>query len=60
MCLSLDFVFYKISVYFFWKYHFGLLSFWIQARPIVLNYINKTSGVILILLGLKLATEQKS
>lgn len=38
----------------------GLLSFWIQARPIVLNYINKTSGVILILLGLKLASEQKN
>ena len=38
----------------------GLLSFWIQARPIVLNYINKTSGFILILLGLKLASEQRN
>ena len=37
-----------------------LLSFWIQARPIVLNYINKTSGFILILLGLKLASEQRN
>ncbi|WP_368028709.1 LysE family translocator [Arcobacter sp. s6] len=38
----------------------GTLSFWIQARPIVLKYINKTSGVILIGLGLKLAMEQKA
>lgn len=38
----------------------GLLSFWIKAKPIVLKYINKTSGVILILLGLKLATEQRT
>ena len=37
----------------------GTLSFWIQARPIVLKYINKTSGVILIGLGLKLATQQR-
>ncbi|MDZ7817664.1 MAG: LysE family translocator [Aliarcobacter sp.] len=37
----------------------GLLSFWIKSRPSVLNYINKTSGVIFILLGLKLASEQK-
>lgn len=38
----------------------GLLSFWIKARPIVLNYINKTSGVILVLLGLKLALSEKN
>lgn len=37
----------------------GLMSFWIQTRPIVLEYINKTSGFILIALGLKLATEQR-
>lgn len=38
----------------------GLLSFWIKTKPIVLKYINKTSGVVLILLGLKLATEQRN
>lgn len=37
----------------------GTLSWWIKARPAVLNYINKTSGVILILLGIKLALSQK-
>lgn len=38
----------------------GVLSFWIKARPIVLNYINKTSGVILVSLGLKLALSEKN
>lgn len=38
----------------------GVLSFWIKARPIVLNYINKTSGVILVALGLKLALSEKN
>lgn len=38
----------------------GLLSFWIKTRPSVIKYIHKTSGVILIGLGLKLATEQRS
>lgn len=38
----------------------GLLSFWLKARPIVLNYINKTSGVILIALGLKLALSERN
>jgi len=37
----------------------GLLSFWIQNRPIVLKYIHKTSGLILIGLGLKLALEER-
>ncbi len=37
----------------------GLLSFWIQTRPMVLEYIHKTSGVILIALGLKLALFDK-
>lgn len=37
----------------------GLMSFWIQTRPMVLEYINKASGFILIALGLKLATEQR-
>lgn len=38
----------------------GSLSFWIQTRPLVFKYINKTSGVIIILLGIKLATEQRN
>jgi len=37
----------------------GILSSWIKARPIVLKYIHKTSGVILVGLGLKLALSQK-
>jgi threonine/homoserine/homoserine lactone efflux protein len=37
----------------------GALSFWIKARPLVLKYINRTSGVILIGLGFKLATSEK-
>lgn len=38
----------------------GMLSSWIKARPIVLNYIHKTSGTILVVLGLKLALSEKS
>lgn len=38
----------------------GLLSFWIKTRPYVLNYIHKTSGTILIALGVKLALEDRS
>lgn len=37
----------------------GLLSFWIQKRPIVLKTIHRTSGMILIGLGLKLALEKR-
>jgi threonine/homoserine/homoserine lactone efflux protein len=38
----------------------GLLSFWIKTRPIILKYIHKTSGIILIGLGLKLALEERN
>ena len=38
----------------------GLLSFWIQTRAVALKYINKTSGVISIGLGLKLVIGQKA
>jgi len=38
----------------------GLLSFWIKTRPMVLQYIHKTSGVILIALGLRLALEKRA
>ena len=37
----------------------GTLSLQIQARPKVLQYINKTSGLILIGLGIKLAMQQR-
>lgn len=37
----------------------GNLSSWIKARPIVLNYINNTSGIILVALGIKLALSEK-
>jgi threonine/homoserine/homoserine lactone efflux protein len=38
----------------------GNLSSWIKARPNVLNYINNTSGIILVALGIKLALSEKS
>jgi threonine/homoserine/homoserine lactone efflux protein len=38
----------------------GLLSIWIKSRPSVLSYMNKTSGIVFIVLGLKLASEQKN
>jgi len=38
----------------------GLLSFWIKKRPIVLKYIHRTSGVILIGLGFKLALQNRN
>lgn len=38
----------------------GLLSVWIKTRPIVLNYIHKTSGSILVILGIKLALEERN
>jgi threonine/homoserine/homoserine lactone efflux protein len=38
----------------------GLLSFWIKTRPMILRYIHRTSGIILIGLGLKLALEKRN
>ena len=38
----------------------GLFSFWIQTREFVLKAIFKTSGAILILLGIKLALEERN
>jgi threonine/homoserine/homoserine lactone efflux protein len=38
----------------------GLLSIWIKSRPSVLAHMNKTSGIVFIVLGLKLASEQKN
>ena len=37
----------------------GLLSFWIKTRPMILHYIHRTSGLILIGLGLKLALSER-
>ena len=38
----------------------GMLSFWIKTRQNVLNYVYKTSGVLLILLGIKLAFSERN
>ncbi len=38
----------------------GLLSFFIKARPLILLWINKISGLVLIILGLRLAFEERS
>jgi len=38
----------------------GQLSSWIKARPNMLNYINNTSGIVLVALGIKLALSEKS
>lgn len=37
----------------------GNLSSWIKERPFVLKYINNTSGIIIIALGIKLALSEK-
>jgi len=37
----------------------GKLSNYIKSRPIILEYIQKTSGAVLILLGVKLALEKR-
>ena len=37
----------------------GILSFWIRTRPMVLKWINRTSGTIVIILGVKLALEKR-
>jgi len=38
----------------------GMLSRWIRTRPVVLKYIYKTSGIVLIGLGLRLALEKRN
>lgn len=41
-------------------YGAGVLSGWLRSRPAVLSWINRTSGVILVALGLKLALERRA
>jgi len=41
-------------------YFAGSLSSWLCARPIVLRWLDRTSGVVLIGLGVKLALERRS
>ena len=41
-------------------YGAGVLSGWLRARPQVLSWVNRTSGVILVGLGLKLALARRS
>jgi len=38
----------------------GLLSAWLRARPRVLTWLNRTSGAVLIGLGVKLAFERRA
>ncbi len=38
----------------------GSLSSWLRARPIVLRWLDRTSGAVLIGLGVKLALERRS
>jgi threonine/homoserine/homoserine lactone efflux protein len=38
----------------------GLLSGWLRARPQVLAWIHRTSGAVLIGLGVKLAFERRA
>lgn len=40
-------------------YFAGIASMWIRSRPIVIKFINRLSGVVLIGLGVKLAFEQR-
>ena len=40
-------------------YFSGILSSWLRARPIVLRWIDRTSGAILVALGTKLAFEKR-
>lgn len=37
----------------------GILSSWLRQRPAVLRWIDRTSGAVLILLGIKLALEER-
>ena len=41
-------------------YGAGVLSGWLRSRPSVLTWINRTSGGVLIALGLKLALEKRN
>ena len=40
-------------------YFAGILSSWLRQRPAVLRWIDRTSGAVLIALGIKLALEQR-
>lgn len=40
-------------------YGAGILSGWLRSRPVVIERINKASGVVLIGLGLRLAVERR-
>ncbi|MBV7333427.1 LysE family translocator [Chloroflexi bacterium TSY] len=40
-------------------YFSGILSSWLRSRPLVLRWIDRSSGMILIGLGIKLAFEQR-
>ena len=41
-------------------YGAGVLSGWLRARPAILSWTNRTSGMILVALGLRLALARRS
>lgn len=41
-------------------YGAGILSGWLRSRPTVLSWINRTSGVVLVALGIRLAMERRN
>ena len=41
-------------------YFAGILSTWLRSRPVVLKWLDRTSGTVLIGLGLKLAIEKRA
>jgi len=40
-------------------YGAGILSGWLRSRPAVLSWINRTSGAVLVALGIRLALERR-
>ena len=40
-------------------YFAGVLSSWLRARPLVLSWIDRISGAVLVVLGMKLAFEKR-
>ena len=41
-------------------YGAGVLSGWLRSRPAVLSWINRSSGVVLVALGIRLAMERRA
>ncbi|MCP4138385.1 MAG: hypothetical protein GY754_45910 [bacterium] len=41
-------------------YGTGLISSWLRSRPLVVGWINRISGIVLIGLGIRLALEKRN